>query len=78
MVLTNDINTIIVTSAMDIAAITAAKHEIIVIFVPILIDLFNVKNILSYIISILRCAADRAGHGKIRHTADFMSEVIIT
>ena len=43
MVLTNDINTIIVTSAMDIAAITAAIHEITVIFVPILIDLFNVK-----------------------------------
>ena len=38
---TNDINTTVVTTASIIAAITAARQEITVIFVPILIDLFT-------------------------------------
>lgn len=65
---------------MDIAAITAAKHEIIVIFVPILIDLFNVKMhpFMYIIISSLRYAADRAFARQDPLSADFVSEVIIT
>jgi len=64
---------------MDIAAITAAKHEIIVIFVPILIDLFTVKSILSYIYNIKSAVLRKPCRARQDPlSADFVSEVIIT